>query len=121
MRRVCQVLSDHLAQAGTAAIIGLDWPWDHWTVAICVTTTRLALLDSSGDPYLSLRRRRRESDRQRRLLRPRDVSCSSFVLSHYAEHAVRAASPFAAYYASAAPITATAPCREPIGAPVLHM
>jgi hypothetical protein len=71
--QVCQVLSNHLAGAGTATIIGLEWPSRHWTVVIGVTTTRLALLDSSGDPYLSLRRRPRNSERQRRLLRPGEV------------------------------------------------
>jgi hypothetical protein len=71
--QVCQVLSNHLAGAGTAAIIGLEWPWRHWTVVIGVTTTRLALLDSSGDQYLTLRRRPRNSERQRRLLRPGEI------------------------------------------------
>jgi hypothetical protein len=71
--QVCQVLSNHLAGAGTAAIIGLEWPWRHWTVVNGVTATRLALLDSSGDPYLTLRRRPRNSERQRRLLRPGEV------------------------------------------------
>jgi hypothetical protein len=71
--QVCQVLSNHLAGAGTATIIGLEWPWRHWTVVTGVTATRLALLDSSGDPYLSLRRRPRSSERQRRLLRPGEV------------------------------------------------
>jgi hypothetical protein len=71
--QVCQMLSNHLAGAGNAAIIGLEWPWRHWTVVTGVTATRLALLDSSGDPYLSLRRRPRNSERQRRLLRPCEV------------------------------------------------
>jgi hypothetical protein len=71
--QVCQVLSNHLAGPGSAAIIGLEWPWRHWTVVIGVTATRLALLDSSGDPYLPLRRRPRNSERQRRLLRPGEV------------------------------------------------
>ena len=73
IKQVCQVLSDHQSGAGTAAIIGLEWPWRHWTVVIGVTATRLALLDSSGDPYLSLRRRPRNSERQRRLLRPSEI------------------------------------------------
>jgi len=74
MGRVCQVLSDHLAGAGTAAIIGLEWPSRHWTVVIGVTPTRLYLLDSSdGPPHSSLRRKPRTSDKQRRLLRPREV------------------------------------------------
>jgi hypothetical protein len=71
--QVCQVLSNHLAGAGNAAIIGLEWPSRHWTVVIGVTATRLALLDSSGDQYLTLRRRPRNSERQRRLLRPGEV------------------------------------------------
>jgi hypothetical protein len=71
--QVCQTLSNHLAGVGTAAIIGLEWPWRHWTVVTGVTATRLPLLDSSGDPYLSLRRRPRNSERQRRLLRPGEV------------------------------------------------
>jgi hypothetical protein len=71
--QVCQVLSNHLAGPGSAAIIGLEWPWRHWTVAVGVTATRLALLDSSGDPYLTLRRRPRSAERQLRLLRPGEV------------------------------------------------
>jgi hypothetical protein len=71
--QVCQVLSNHLGGAGNAAIIGLEWPWRHWTVVIGVTATRLALLDSSGDPHLTLRRRPRNAERQRRLLRPSEV------------------------------------------------
>jgi hypothetical protein len=73
MGQACQALSNHLAGVGTAAIIGLEWPWRHWTVVIGVTATRLALLDSSGDPYLTLRRRPRNSERQRRLLRPGEI------------------------------------------------
>jgi hypothetical protein len=69
-RQVCQVLSNHLAGAGTATIIGLEW---HWTVVIGVTPTRLYLLDSSDDSYLTLRRRSRNPERQRRLLRPGEV------------------------------------------------
>lgn len=72
--QVCQVLSNHLAGAGTAAIIGLEWPSRHWTVVIGVTPTRLNLLDSSDEPpHSSLRRRPRNSERQRRLLRPGEV------------------------------------------------
>jgi hypothetical protein len=72
--QVCQVLSNHLAGAGTAAIIGLEWPERHWTVVSGVTPTRLYLLDSSdGPPHSSLRRQPRTSDKQRRLLRPREV------------------------------------------------
>jgi hypothetical protein len=74
MRQVCRVLSNHLADAGTATIIGLEWPSRHWTVVIGVTPTRLYLLDSSDEPpHSSLRRRPRPSDKQRRLLRPREV------------------------------------------------
>jgi hypothetical protein len=71
LRQVCQVLSDHLADAGTATIIGLDWPSRHWTVVIGVTMTRLYLLDSSDEPHSSLRRR--PTDEHRRLLRPHEV------------------------------------------------
>jgi hypothetical protein len=74
MRQVCRVLANHLAGAGTAAIIGLEWPSRHWTVVIGVTPTRLYLLDSSdGPPHSSLRRQPRGSKTQRRLLRPREV------------------------------------------------
>jgi hypothetical protein len=74
MRQVCRALSNHLADAGTATIIGLEWPLRHWTVVSGVTPTRLYLLDSSdGPPHSSLRRQPRTSDKQRRLLRPREV------------------------------------------------
>jgi hypothetical protein len=74
MRQVCRALSNHLADAGTATIIGLEWPLRHWTVVSGVTPTRLYLLDSSdGPPHSSLRRQPRPSDKQRRLLRPREV------------------------------------------------
>jgi hypothetical protein len=74
MRQVCRALSDHLADTGTATIIGLEWPLRHWTVVSGVTPTRLYLLDSSdGPPHSSLRRQPRTSDKQRRLLRPREV------------------------------------------------
>ena len=72
--QVCQVLSNHLTGAGTATIIGLEWPSRHWTVVIGVTPTRLYLLDSSDEPpHSSLRRRPRDSERHRRLLRPGEV------------------------------------------------
>ena len=35
---VCQTLSNHLAGTGTGAIIGLEWPWRHWTVVIGMTS-----------------------------------------------------------------------------------
>jgi hypothetical protein len=74
MGQVCQALSNHLSGAGTATIIGLEWPSRHWTVVIGVTPTRLYLLDSSDDPpHSSLRRRPRNAERQRRLLRPGEV------------------------------------------------
>jgi hypothetical protein len=44
------------------------------TADIVATPTRLYLLDSSdGPPHSSLRRQPRTSDKQRRLLRPREV------------------------------------------------
>jgi hypothetical protein len=74
MGQVCQALSNHLTGAGTATIIGLEWPSRHWTVVIGVTPTRLYLLDSSDEPpHSSLRRRPRNSERHRRLLRPGEV------------------------------------------------
>jgi hypothetical protein len=74
IRQVCRALENHLAGAGTATIIGLEWPSRHWTVVSGVTPTRLYLLDSSdGPPHSSLRRQPRPSDKQRRLLRPREV------------------------------------------------
>jgi hypothetical protein len=74
MGQVCQALSNHLTGAGAAAIIGLEWPSRHWTVVIGVTPTRLYLLDSSDEPpHSSLRRRPRNSERHRRLLRPSEV------------------------------------------------
>jgi hypothetical protein len=74
MGQVCQALSNHLTGAGTATIIGLEWPSRHWTVVIGVTPTRLYLLDSSDEPpHSSLRRRPRDSERHRRLLRPGEV------------------------------------------------
>jgi hypothetical protein len=73
-RQVCRALSNHLADAGTATIIGLEWPELHWTVVSGVTPTRLYLLDSSdGPPHSSLRRRPRNTERHRRLLRPGEV------------------------------------------------
>jgi hypothetical protein len=74
MGQVCQVLSNHLACAGAATIIGLEWPSRHWTVVIGVTPTRLNLLDSSDEPpHSSLRRRPRNTEKHRRLLRPGEV------------------------------------------------
>ena len=72
--QVCQVLSNHLAGPGSAAIIGLEWPWRHWTVVSGVTPARIYLLDSSdGPPHSSLRIQPRNSGKQRRLLRPGEV------------------------------------------------
>jgi hypothetical protein len=74
MGHLCRALSDHLADAGTATIIGLEWPLRHWTVVSGVTPTRLYLLDSSdGPPHSSLRRHPHTSHKQRRMLRPREV------------------------------------------------
>lgn len=54
-RRLRLVLTEHLAKPGTAAIIGVEPPWEHWTVVVRVTAKRLALLDSSGASILLLK------------------------------------------------------------------
>ena len=45
----------HLSEPGTAAIVGADPPWRHWTVATRVTKSRLHLLDSGGYASVPLR------------------------------------------------------------------
>lgn len=54
-RRLRLVLAEHLAKPGTAAIIGVEPPWEHWTVVVRVTAKRLTLLDSSGASILPLK------------------------------------------------------------------
>jgi len=65
-----KAMGDHLAKPGTAAIIGIDPPWHHWTVATSVSPTRLKLLDSSGEQFVSLRERRPRSADDVGLVRP---------------------------------------------------
>jgi hypothetical protein len=54
-RRLCLVLTDHLEKPGTAAIIGVEPPWQHWTVVVSVSAKRPTLLDSSGASILLLK------------------------------------------------------------------
>ena len=67
------VLSEHLSKPGTAAIIGVEPPWQHWTVVVRVTAKRFTLLDSSGDSYLPLRKCGRPSGRQGGRLRTGNI------------------------------------------------
>jgi len=46
----------HLAQPGTATIVGGKRLWEHWTVATRVTPARLHLLDSGGDRSIAVDR-----------------------------------------------------------------
>jgi hypothetical protein len=52
---VVEALGRHLARPGAAAIIGIEAPFDHWTVVRQVTRKRLLLLDSEGVSHLSLK------------------------------------------------------------------
>lgn len=62
-RRLSLVLTEHLKKPGAAAIIGVEPPWQHWTVVVGVTAKRLTLLDSSGASILLLKTRGRHSGR----------------------------------------------------------
>jgi hypothetical protein len=57
--RVLARLAQHLATPGSAAIVAIDDPLPHWTVATRVSTTRIHLLDSGGRAFLSTTRRTR--------------------------------------------------------------
>lgn len=72
-RRLGLALSKHLSKPGTAAIIGVEPPWQHWTVVVGVTPKRFTLLDSSGESFLPLRKCGRCSGRQEGLLRTGNV------------------------------------------------
>jgi len=52
-----EAIGGHLAKPGTAAIVGIDPPWHHWTVVTRVSKIKLHLLDSSGERFASLRER----------------------------------------------------------------
>ena len=70
LSRIAAQLADHLAEPGCSAIIGIEPPWDHWTVVIGVTENRLTLFDSGGSIHLLLPR---PGDGQANLLRPSSV------------------------------------------------
>lgn len=70
MRKVVQRLTLHLSVPGGAAIIGIESPWKHWTVAISVKRAHLQLLDSDGLARLSLERQRRHRREASDLLSP---------------------------------------------------
>lgn len=72
-RRLRLALSEHLSKPGTAAIIGVEPPWQHWTVVVGVTPKRFTLLDSSGGSFLPLRKCGRFSGGQEGLLRTGNV------------------------------------------------
>lgn len=71
--RVACVLARHLALPGSAVIVGLERPWDHWTVVRKATPRRLLLLDSSGESQLPLRACGQHCTRRSSLLRPDNV------------------------------------------------
>jgi hypothetical protein len=56
---VVRCIDRHLSEPGTAAIVGSNRPWAHWTVATRVSSSRLYLLDSGGDRSVALRRGKR--------------------------------------------------------------
>lgn len=51
---IAQTLARHLAKPGTAAIVGVEAPLNHWTVVRQVARKRLLLLDSAGASHLSM-------------------------------------------------------------------
>jgi hypothetical protein len=79
MQRAVRRLSLHLSEPGSAVIIGIESPWQHWTVAIAVDGRRLHLLDSDGLARLSLRHYGRNCEAHTGLLRPSGVFLLSVV------------------------------------------
>lgn len=71
--RVACALAEHLATPGSAVIVGLECPWDHWTVVRKATPGRLLLLDSSGESQLLLRACGQHCTSHSSLLRPDNV------------------------------------------------
>jgi hypothetical protein len=69
----CRTIAEHLDQPATAVIVGTDYPWNHWTVVARVEPNRLVLMDSGGQRYAPMRRRRGYADQHAGLIKPRSV------------------------------------------------
>lgn len=52
--QVARTLGQHLDRPGTAVIVGVEAPLEHWTVVRRVSRRRLLLLDSAGETHLSM-------------------------------------------------------------------
>ena len=51
--RIVNLLTEHLAVPGSAVIVGVDAPLDHWTVVTGLSSKRIHLLDSGFRKYLT--------------------------------------------------------------------
>jgi len=70
---VFRCISNHLAEPGTAVIVGANPPWRHWTVATQVAGSRLHLFDSCGYAYVPLRLSRPSARFHAGLIKPAEV------------------------------------------------
>lgn len=68
-----QRLRTHLSVPGGAAIIGIESPWKHWTVAIGLNRVRVQLLDSDGLGWLSLGQNHRHCEAETGPIRPSSI------------------------------------------------
>jgi hypothetical protein len=66
-------ISSHLAERGTAVIVGANPPWRHWTVVTHVAGSRLRLFDSCGYASVPLRLGRHSAGFHAGLIKPAEV------------------------------------------------
>ena len=70
---IANTLGRHLARPGSAVIVGIEAPLDHWTVVRQVTRKRLLLLDSAGATHLSMTEWGERCQRSAGLVRPNNI------------------------------------------------
>ena len=80
--RVTRGLGQHLARPGTAVILGVEAPLDHWTVVRRVTPQSLLLLDSGGASRLSMKEWGEGCRRNSGLVHPDNIFLLNVTKSH---------------------------------------
>ncbi len=86
--QVAQKLGQHLVRPGTAAILGIEAPFDHWTVVRQVAQHRLLLLDSAGNSQLSMKTWGEGCSRKTGLIHPDNIFLLKLTKSKRARKAV---------------------------------
>jgi hypothetical protein len=81
-KTILRRISSHLAEPGTAVIVGANPPWRHWTVATRVASSRVYLLDSCGHASIPLRLNRHSKRYHAGLIKPAEVYLVAIAPTH---------------------------------------